>query len=100
MGLIKTIYKYFKLAILTLLLTIIVIFCLNNNYQVTLSLNPLPYEIEIRLFLLIISFFLIGVILGFVMLSKSFIAVKISNFIKSRKVQKLTKETKKDQKDC
>ena len=81
MNFIKSIFKYIKLIILTILLAIIVIFCLNNNYQVALSLNPLPYEIEIKLFLLIIIFFLIGVVVGFLALSGKLMGSRISNFI-------------------
>lgn len=98
MNLIKSIYKYIKLAILIIFLTIVVTFCINNNYSVTISLNPLPYQMEIKLFLLVIIFFLIGVLTGFLTLSKSLIGSKINNIINSRKVEKLQNKISKNTK--
>jgi len=78
--------------LLLIVLIIVVTFCLNNNNKVVLSLNPLPYEIEIKLFLLIALSVLIGLIGGFLLLSKSLLYSKIKNFINDKKVKKLQKE--------
>ncbi|MDA0902383.1 MAG: lipopolysaccharide assembly protein LapA domain-containing protein [Proteobacteria bacterium] len=94
MKLIKSTFKYIRIITLALLLTIVVTFCINNDSLVILSLNPLPFEIQTKLFLLLILFFLIGVVVGFLTLSKRLVSSKMHSMISDRKLAKLEKEGK------
>jgi uncharacterized integral membrane protein len=53
---------FFKKIIITFFSIIAIIFFVNNRNFVTISLSPLGYEADIRLFILLILFFLFGVI--------------------------------------
>ena len=89
MNLLKSICRIAKSVILVLLMTIIVAFCLNNNQTVTISLKPIPFEIEAKLFLLIMIVFVVGFSLGIIISGVSLIRVKISNFFNNHKANRL-----------
>ncbi len=61
--------KFFKCAALVLISACILLFTGNNYAAVTLSLFPLPYEIEMRVFLLVLLCFSLGVLTGGVAMS-------------------------------
>jgi uncharacterized integral membrane protein len=58
---VKNIFKFIKWIFIILLLIFFVAFCISNNEIVTVSLFPLPFEADIRLFLLIIFSIFIGI---------------------------------------
>ena len=89
MNLLKSIFRIAKSIILIVLMTIIVAFCLNNNQTVIISLNPIPFEIEAKLFLLIMIVFVVGFSLGLVISGISLVRVKISNFFTNHKANRL-----------
>ena len=54
---IKKIFSIINKTIFILVVAIIMVFCLNNNQIVKTSLSPLPFEIETRLFIVILLCF-------------------------------------------
>lgn len=54
--------NFIKKIIITIFSIIAIIFFVNNRFFVTISLSPLGYEADIRMFILLIIFFLFGVI--------------------------------------
>ena len=100
MNLLKSILRIVKSIVLILLMTVIIAFCLNNNQSVIITLSPIPFEIEAKLFLLIMIVFLVGFSLGIIVSSISLIKIKIYSFFANHraqrlqtKLEKLTKET-------
>ena len=89
MNLLRSICRIAKSVILILLMTIIVAFCLNNNQTVIISLNPIPFEIEAKLFLLIMRVSVVGFSLGIIISGISLVRVRISNFFTNHKANRL-----------
>jgi len=90
----RTIKKLIGLVILTLLIC----FMVNNRDIIIIQLFPLPFELESRVFIVMILFFLIGFVFGVSIYSKSFIFNAVANFFNKRKIAKLEKKTKKTNK--
>lgn len=94
---IKSTFNILKTLLFSFLLLLLVTFMVVNRQQVTVSFYPLPFEIETRVFLVIILFFLLGMLVGFLAFSKSMITKSISNFKDKSKIKKLEKaEAKKN----
>jgi|TARA_Y100000389_G_scaffold203036_1_gene250193 hypothetical protein len=54
--------NFIKKTIIIIFSIIAITFFVNNRYFITISLKPYGYESDIRLFILLIIFFLFGVI--------------------------------------
>ena len=92
----RSIIRTIRAIILSLLLIILVIFMVDNREIITISTNPLPFEIEIRIYLLMIFFFLLGMAFGFLAFSQTMIKKSISNFKDRWKIKKLEKQVAKN----
>jgi hypothetical protein len=88
----KSVLRFAKTAILSLLLICLVIFMVNNRDIITIHAQPLPFEIEIRVFVLMIFFFLFGMSFGFLAFSKNMISGFLRNFKDRLKIKKLEKQ--------
>jgi len=86
---VKSVFKIVKLIIFVIFIALIITLCVNNSQSIALSLSPFPYQIETRLFLLIILFFLIGFVVGLLVNSISLMRSKISNSMNQKKLKKL-----------
>lgn len=64
----------------------------NNREIVTLHLFPLPFDIQTRIFLVMIAVFLLGVLFGFLCYSKSLTSRFIANFKNKILIKKLKKQ--------
>lgn len=98
MSFIKSILHIIKSTILAILLICVVIFIINNRQMVTMSLFPLPFEIEIRFFLLLAVTFFLGMLFGLIFCSESLLKKTFCNFKNRLRVKKLERQIKKTEK--
>ena len=94
-DIIKSIFKIAKLIIFVIFLAAIITLCVNNSSTISISLQPLPYQLETRLFLLIIILFFSGFIFGLLTGSFRLIGSKMQNIASQRKLKKLEKDINK-----
>jgi hypothetical protein len=81
--------NFIKKIIITIFSIIAIIFFVNNRFFVTISLSPFGYEADIRLFILLILFFLFGVIFAHITNFCYGLRKKISNnYAKLLKIKK------------
>jgi hypothetical protein len=64
----------------------------NNRETLTIHLFPLPFEIETKIFMVMISFFLFGMFFGMLACSKSIFTRSVKSFQDKRKIKKLEKQ--------
>ncbi|MCE3255669.1 MAG: hypothetical protein K0R25_1163 [Rickettsiaceae bacterium] len=88
----RKIFGIISKIIFVLIVAIIMIFCVNNVQTIKISLEPLPFEIETRLFLLVLICFFGGVFLGFLSCSFSLTKEKCKHFISKWKIGTLKKK--------
>lgn len=88
----KSLIHFAKTLILSLLLVALVIFMVNNRDVVTINTHPFPFEIESRMFLVMLFFFLFGMLFGFLAFSKNMIESWLTNFKNRWKIRKLEKQ--------
>jgi hypothetical protein len=67
---------------------------IDNREIITINTYPLPFKIELRAFLVMILFFVLGMLFGFLVFSQKMISKSISNFKDRRRLQKLEKAGK------
>ncbi|OFW80469.1 MAG: hypothetical protein A3D15_03550 [Alphaproteobacteria bacterium RIFCSPHIGHO2_02_FULL_40_34] len=67
----------------------------NNRDVVNITFHPLPFAIETRMFLIMIAFFLCGLIFGIIVCSKSIIGYVIEKFRSGKKIKNLEKQMSK-----
>lgn len=96
---IKSIFQIIKSIILFILLICLVNFMVNNRAMITISANPLPFEIEISTFLVMIFFFVLGVFFGFLAFSTNMFGKSFRHFKDRLKIRKLQKEKKLSEKN-
>jgi uncharacterized membrane protein YciS (DUF1049 family) len=103
MRIIKLLFGIIGKIIFIALLAVIVVFCINNNGTITLSLHPLPFEMEISTCLAIILSLALGVFIGVSLSSFSLIKEKFRNLLGGWKIKSLQrrvdKQTEKDRKE-
>jgi uncharacterized integral membrane protein len=92
MNLLKSILRITHTIITTALLLCLVIFMVNNRGSATIQLYPLPFEIETRIFVVMIGFFLLGMIFGILVCSQSMLKRAFEHFKARRKIKKLEKQ--------
>ncbi len=96
MNFIKSILRIIRTVILSLLLVCIVIFMVNNRDTVTIHLHPLPFDVETRIFVVMIIVFLLGLLFGILSCSQSLIKRIFTNLNDRRKLRKLEKQVAKN----
>ncbi len=95
MKFVKSFFQsFFRIArsiFLTVALICVVIFMVYNRDLVTISLRPLPIEIETRIFVVMIFSFILGALFALLLCSKNFISSAFKHFSDQRKIKKLQK---------
>lgn len=91
-NLIKSAIRIIKSVASALILICLVIFMVNNRDVTTISLFPLPLEIDTKIFIIMILFFLFGMIFGILLCSQNLLIRIISNAKDRRKLKKLQKQ--------
>lgn len=91
MNFFKSILRILRSLIFSLLLIFMVVFMVDNREIITINTQPLPFEIETRVFVMMLSCFALGVIFGVLICSprivKSFF-VKIADRQKIKKLER------------
>jgi uncharacterized integral membrane protein len=65
----KRLIRWVRLALLTCVIAVFLMFAVNNHGNIPVSLFPLPYEASMPLFLLLILSFCFGMVIGAAFLS-------------------------------
>jgi len=94
LEIIKSTIRIIKSFAIFLLLICLVVFMIDNREIITINTYPLPFKIELRAFLVMILFFVLGMLFGFLVFSQKMISKSISNFKDRRRLQKLEKAGK------
>ena len=92
---IKSVLRTIRSIVLTAVLICLVIFMVNNREVATINFSPLPYNIETRVFLVMIAFFLLGMFFGFLAFSKNMLNNLASGFKTKNHIKKLEKQVAK-----
>ncbi len=88
----RSLYKFLKSLILFLALMMLVIFMVDNRQIITITTNPFPFEIETRVFVLMISCFGLGFFVGILVCSPVFAKGLIRKIVDKNKIKKLEKQ--------
>ncbi len=91
----RTILRMIRKTIFIIVVALIMVFCLSNNQTVTISLKPLPFEVESQLFLVILLSFFGGIFIGFICSSVALTKEKFKNFIGGWRIKFLQKKVNK-----
>jgi uncharacterized integral membrane protein len=67
----KSILRILKSLFIGSILLLLVIFMINNREIINISFYPFPFLVEMRVFLLIIGCFTLGILFGFLLLSSN-----------------------------
>ncbi len=70
----------------------------SNSDSIIITLYPLPFVVETRVFIIMISFFLFGFIFGILAVSKTLIRKYFENFSNQRQIKKLKKQLPEEKK--
>jgi len=92
MGLINLVARVIGKLLFLLILALIVVFCLNNHQQVELSLLPLPFIIETRMFFVVLFCFVSGVLLGSFSIYLTLGKTKFLKLLDEQKIKSLQKK--------
>jgi uncharacterized integral membrane protein len=91
----RAILRIINKVIFILVLAVIVVFCINNNQVLQISFAPLPFEVETRLFIIILLSIFGGVFIGFACSSITLVKERFKNFINRWKIKLLQKKINK-----
>ena len=94
MGFIKSILRIFRSVVLLLLLVCLVIFMLDNREAITISTHPLPFEIQTKVFVMMIVFFVFGLIFGVIACSPAIVQNFFKRLSDQYRISKLEKQIK------
>ncbi len=99
MNFIIAILDFLSVTVKMLLLLLVVIFLMQNSHILNITLSPLPFEIEAPASILMILFFVLGVIFGMILCSKTIIKKTIKNLSGNRELKKLQKQVAQNEKE-
>ena len=90
LNFLKSIFRIARSLFVALILTLLIVFMVNNRELVNINFYPLPTHIEIRVFLLGMICFVAGIVFGFLIFSskslyKSFLGYFVPGDKKGRK---------------
>ena len=91
----RKVFRIIDKIIFILITAIIVVFCLNNNQIAQISLYPLPFEVETRLFIIVLMSIFGGVLIGFACSSISLTKERLKNFVGRYKIKFLQRKVDK-----
>jgi len=92
MNYIKKFFNFLRNLILLGLLFILVIFMVSNRQTIDIDFSPLPFTASMRIFTLMISCFIIGVLITILILSQKFVKNFFNNYRNNNKIKKLQKQ--------
>lgn len=93
MKFLKNLFNSIKSILVSLILVFVVIFMINNREIITINFNPLPFDsIETRLFVLMLFFYILGLITAILIYSNSLVKSAIRNLKQKRQINKLQQQ--------
>ncbi len=93
MKFLKNLFNSIKSILVSLILVFVIIFMINNREIITINFNPLPFDsIETRLFVLMLFFYILGLITAILIYSNSLIKSTIRNIKQKRQINKLQQQ--------
>lgn len=96
MSFIKSILRVLRSVILALLLVCLVVFMVDNRDMLTISMHPLPFEIQTRVFMVMIVCFIVGLIFGIIACSPTIVQNFFIRLGDRYKIKKLEKQIQKN----
>jgi uncharacterized integral membrane protein len=84
--------RFLKILPLILLAALFAAFAVDNRAAVSLSLFPLPYSVELPIFLLVMLSFLLGAAIAAIVATTKFYRSKIQFLMANRKITALENE--------
>jgi len=91
----QKIFRIIDKIIFILIVAIIVVFCLSNNQISQISLYPLPFEVETRLFIVVLMSIFGGILIGFTCSSISLTKERFKNFVSGWRIKFLQRKVDK-----
>lgn len=98
MNYIKNFFNALRNLILLSLLIILIIFMVSNRQTIDIDFSPLPFIASMRIFTLMLSCFLLGILLTIFILSQKFVKNFFNNYRNQNKIKKLQKKISLQQK--
>ncbi|MFM7702475.1 MAG: lipopolysaccharide assembly protein LapA domain-containing protein [Alphaproteobacteria bacterium] len=93
MKFLKNLFNSIKSILVSLILVFVIVFMINNREIITINFNPLPFDsIETRLFVLMLFFYILGLITAILIYSNSLIKSAIRNLKQKRQINKLQQQ--------
>jgi len=93
MKFLKNLFNSIKSILVSLILVFVIVFMINNREIITINFNPLPFDsIETRLFVLMLFFYILGLITAILIYSNSLIKSTIRNLKQKRQINKLQQQ--------
>ena len=92
MSFIKSLFRFLRSITLSALLICMVVFMVDNRDVITINMQPLPFEIKTRVFVLMISCFSLGLFFGALVCSPSIIKNFFRKISDRQKIKKLEKQ--------
>jgi hypothetical protein len=87
MNFINFLLRIARGVILGLSLLCLVLFMVDNRGEVSIHLDPFPFSIETRVFIVMIFFFLLGMAFGILLCSKTIISNAVNKIRLSHRVK-------------
>ncbi|MFM7557039.1 MAG: hypothetical protein ACKO46_00515, partial [Alphaproteobacteria bacterium] len=89
MKFLKNLFNSIKSILVSLILVFVIVFMINNREIITINFNPLPFDsIETLLFVLMLFFYILGLITAILIYSNSLIKSAIRNLKQKRQINK------------
>ena len=93
MKFLKNLFNSIKSILVSLILVFVIVFMINNREIITINFNPLPFDsIETRLFVLMLFFYILGLVTAILIYSNSLIKSAIRNLKQKRQINKLQQQ--------
>lgn len=89
MKFLKSILKFIHTIFIFLFLILAIVFMVNNRDIMIIHLYPLPFEIETRAFIVMISCFILGLVFAVLIFSKTLIKNLFYKFSTNKKIKSL-----------
>lgn len=93
---IKSLYKVIKLLSFFAILLYLSVFIVNNDQYIDINLEPIPYIISAKIFVIMISFFILGIVISILTSIPRNIVKNYNQFFSQRHIKKLDKKLTKE----
>ena len=95
LNFLKSTIRIIRSLVLYIILIGLVIFMVNNRDDITIHFYPLPFDIDTRVFIVMLMFFVFGMLFGILACSANLIGGFFKSFRDRCRIKKLEKEVAK-----